>query len=83
MVLWVKIWQIFIPSRLEFLKTHHCAESENSDSNFNDEESDSDSEEYLQDGECELCERYIKLTRHTQAHYSFQVLGGSFILSLE
>ena len=39
-------------------------ESENSDSSCNDEESDSDSEEYLQDGECELCERYIKLTRH-------------------
>ena len=25
LVLWVKIWQIFIPSRLELLKTHHCA----------------------------------------------------------
>ena len=25
LVLWVKIWQIFIPSRLEMLKTHHCA----------------------------------------------------------
>ena len=37
-------------------------ESENSDSIC--EESDSDSEEYLKDGECELCERYIKLTRH-------------------
>ena len=25
LVLWVKIWQIFTPSRLELLKTHHCA----------------------------------------------------------
>ena len=25
LVLWVKIWQIFIPMRLELLKTHHCA----------------------------------------------------------
>ena len=25
LVLWIKIWQIFIPSRLELLKTHHCA----------------------------------------------------------
>ena len=25
LVLWVKIWQIFIPGRLELLKTHHCA----------------------------------------------------------
>ena len=24
LVLWVKIWQIFIPMRLELLKTHHC-----------------------------------------------------------
>ena len=39
-------------------------ESENFDSNCTDEESLSDSEDYLQDGECELCERYIKLTRH-------------------
>ena len=39
-------------------------ESKNSDSSCNDEDSVSDSEDYLQDGECELCERYIKLTRH-------------------
>lgn len=39
-------------------------ESKNSDSSCNDEESVSDSEDYLQDGECELCERYIKLTKH-------------------
>ena len=25
LVLWVKIWQFFFPSRLEVLKTHHCA----------------------------------------------------------
>ena len=25
LVLRVKIWQIFIPMRLELLKTHHCA----------------------------------------------------------
>ena len=25
LVLWVKIWQIFIPMTLELLKTHHCA----------------------------------------------------------
>ena len=25
LVLWVKIWQIFSPMRLELLKTHHCA----------------------------------------------------------
>ena len=37
-------------------------DSEDSHSSCNDEENDS--EEYLQDGECELCERYIKLTKH-------------------
>ena len=34
LVLWVKIWQIFIPSRLELLKTHHCALIEESHSNY-------------------------------------------------
>jgi len=39
-------------------------DQKDSDSSCEDEESLSDSEEYLQDGECELCERFIKLTRH-------------------
>lgn len=29
-----------------------------------DPESDADAAEYLQDGECELCDRFIKLTKH-------------------
>lgn len=28
------------------------------------EDNDNDTDEYLEDGECELCDRYIKLTRH-------------------
>lgn len=42
-------------------------ETTNSDSDSScteEEEFLSDSEEYLRDGECELCERYIKLTKH-------------------
>eukprot|EP00535_Pseudo-nitzschia_heimii_P000089 CAMPEP_0197183112 /NCGR_PEP_ID=MMETSP1423-20130617/7476_1 /TAXON_ID=476441 /ORGANISM="Pseudo-nitzschia heimii, Strain UNC1101" /LENGTH=221 /DNA_ID=CAMNT_0042633659 /DNA_START=112 /DNA_END=774 /DNA_ORIENTATION=+ len=49
------------------------SDEEKSDSNEEDndsvgslsfDDSDVDDSEYLQDGECELCDRYIKLTRH-------------------
>jgi hypothetical protein len=39
-------------------------DSNNEGKNFNDERIDPDEDVYLREGECELCDRYIKLTKH-------------------
>jgi hypothetical protein len=64
--LYAKLFVSFLPNINAYEENHDddSEEAQDQDWRNGDNAFDNDRADYLQDGECELCDRYIKLTKH-------------------